>query len=99
MTAALFVAGFPLAVAQPLLTALLLESLLGVSFSELLPAMPGPGAELPPPAEIVPRESASAVALLLFALTAAGPTFLTFAVLFSTLCLSFPRTTWDWKSA
>src|SRR3546814_10896314 len=93
MTAALFVAGFPIAVAQLLLTALLLESLLGVSFSELLPAMPEPGAELPPPAEIAPRESASAVAILLFDLIAAVANFLSFAVLFSLLCLAFRRCT------
>src|SRR3546814_19707175 len=68
MTAALFVAGFPSSVAQLLLPALLLDSLLGVSFSELPPAMPAPGAELPPPAELSPRASASAGAILPFAL-------------------------------
>src|SRR3546814_2931715 len=55
--------------------------------------MPEPGAELPPPAEIAPRESASAVAILLFDLIAAVANFLSFAVLFSLLCLAFRRCT------
>jgi hypothetical protein len=99
MMAALFAAGFPIAIAQLLLTALLLESLFGVSLSELVPALPEPGAELPPdPAVATPAEPPSAAAILVFDLVAAVGNLLSFAVLFSLLSLAF-RTCTGWVPA
>src|SRR3546814_21176378 len=54
MTAALFVPGFPIAVAQLLPTPLLPQTLPGVSFSHPLPALPHHRPDLPPPAQPPP---------------------------------------------
>jgi hypothetical protein len=104
MMAALFAAGFPIAIAQLLLTALLLEGLFGVSLSELVPALPEPGAGLPdgalPPdaAGATQAEPPSAAAILVFDLVAAVGNLLSFAVLFSLLSLAF-RTCTGWVPA
>src|SRR3546814_13563940 len=49
MVGALFAAGFPIAVAQILLTFLLSNALRGVSSSEMLLPLPAPGTEMPAP--------------------------------------------------
>src|SRR3546814_19391921 len=80
-------AGFPIAVAQILLTFLLSNALLGVSPSEMLLTLPEPGAEMPAPIEN--REPPSIIAVLVFNVLAAVANFLSFAVLFSLLSLAF----------
>src|SRR3546814_3510848 len=87
MVGALFAAGFPIAVAQILLTFLLSNALLGVSPSEMLLTLPEPGAEMPAPIEN--REPPSIIAVLVFNVLAAVANFLSFAVLFSLLSLAF----------
>jgi hypothetical protein len=108
MMAALFAAGFPIAIAQLLLTALLLESLFGVSLSELVPALPEPGAAppgagqpdpaLPDAAGATQAEAPSVAAILVFDLVAAVGNLLSFAVLFSLLSIAF-RTCTGWVPA
>lgn len=96
MTAALFAAGFPLALAQLLLTVLLFEGVLGVSLSEVM-APAGPDTGEPPPAE-VGGEAPSLAAVLFVNAVAALFNFLCFAVLFSLLSLAF-RTCTGWVPA
>lgn len=93
LVGALFAAGFPIAVAQMLLTFVLSDVLLGVSPSEMLPTLPEPGAGMPAPADH--QEPPSIIAGLVFHLLAAVTNFLSFAVLFSLLSLAF-RTCTGW---
>jgi hypothetical protein len=99
ITAALFAAGLPVVLAQLALTAFLFDSLFGISITQMLPA---PGGELPttapPPSDSLPQEAPSVFAVLLFDLVAAVTNFLSFAVLFSLLCLAF-RTCTGWVPA
>lgn len=97
MTAALFAAGLPIALAQLLLTLLLLEGLLGVSLSEMLQGASEPGAQ-PAVPEAAGGEGPSLVAALFFNLMAIALNFLSFAVLFSVLSLAF-RTCTGWVPA
>lgn len=96
MTAALFAAGFPLALAQLLLTVVLFEGVLGVSLSEVM-APPGPDTGEPSPAE-VGGAAPSLAAVLFVNAVAALFNFLCFAVLFSLLSLAF-RTCTGWVPA
>ena len=97
LMAALFAAGFPLAIAQLLLTLLLLEGLLGVSLSDVLPTLPQPD-QPPTAAEMIDAEPPSTVAVLVFDVVSAAFNFLCFAVLFSLLSLAF-RTCTGWVPA
>src|SRR3546814_20414808 len=96
MVGALFAAGFPIAVAQILLTFLLSNALLGVSPSEMLLTLPEPGAEMPAPIEN--REPPSTIAVLVFNVLAAVANFLSLHVLFSTPSLAF-RASPGWGTA
>lgn len=96
MTAALFAAGFPLALAQLLLSVVLFEGVLGISLSEVIGPV-GPGSQSAPPPQ--PSGEAPSVAALLFVnAVAALFNFVCFAVLFSLLSLAF-RTCTGWVPA
>ncbi|MEQ8355671.1 MAG: hypothetical protein RH942_09045 [Kiloniellaceae bacterium] len=98
VAAALTLAGLPLAIAQILLTAFLLQSFFGVSFSDLMPQMPQPDGSPPAIAQTMEIEPPSVVGILLFNLISAVANFLSFAVVFSVLCLAF-RTCTGWVPA
>ena len=93
LTAALFIAGLPLVVAQLLLTDLLLQGLLGLSFSDMMPTMPLPDGSLPPAAPPAagtpPAEPASLFAVIVFNLI---------SVVINFLCIAF-RTCTGWVPA
>ncbi|NIA67985.1 hypothetical protein HBA54_05215 [Pelagibius litoralis] len=97
ITAALFAAGLPIAVAQLMLTVFLIQTLFGISIAELMPQLPAPGESFPPePAPgSSPAEAPSAIAVIIFNLISAAANFLSFAVLFSLLCIAF-RTCTGW---
>ncbi|WP_422369020.1 hypothetical protein [Pelagibius sp.] len=104
LTAALFAAGLPIVVGQLLLAAFLFQMLLGVSIGELMPApgqgLPGevaPGAATPGSA-VSPREAPSILSVVFFNVISTVANFLSFAVLFSLLCLAF-RTCTGWVPA
>jgi hypothetical protein len=94
---ALFAAGFPIAIAQIVLTQLLAQGLLGLSPDEILPTLPEPGAE-PPSVDRAETEAPSAAAIVLSSAIAAAFNLLSFAVLFSLLSLAF-RTCTGWVPA
>lgn len=102
MMMALFAVGFPITVAQLVITELLSQIILGFSLFATLPTVAMPGEGLPgegfpgegfpggeASAAIGPVTPPSAIARIAFNLISAVVNFLSFAVIFSLLCLAF----------
>ncbi|WP_299623139.1 hypothetical protein [Pelagibius sp.] len=101
MMMALFAVGFPITVAQLVITELLSQIILGFSLFASLPTVALPGEGFPAgeaSAAIGPVTPPSAIARIAFNLISAVVNFLSFAVIFSLLCLAF-RTCTGWVPA
>lgn len=102
LTATLAAVLLPVTVAQLMVSEFLLQALFDKSMMDMLPQLPtaeeGVPADAPPGAADAPAEAASKAGIIVFNLLSAVVNFLSFAVLFSLLCLAF-RTLTGWVPA